>query len=217
LALKSLPRTFGPHYRRSAMHAAQEVARQKLMPWLDGEKKNAEEAYRYIAKRFTDLANDFLARVRTLAGAELTYLPKELSAEQDFRSRSEFQFYDFVHVAMPSSPPRYVADLLLGLIRAYSVIDADAHEFLDRLLETNSERVQNDLENRVAESRRQLETEIRSTLRQLGTVAEHSLSRARSVHAAGAEAVESSLRRLAGVEAELAGLAGAQLPDLAHR
>jgi GTP-binding protein EngB required for normal cell division len=217
LRLKSLPRGFGPHYRQSAMRMAQEVARQQLMPWLGDEKKHAEEAYKHIAKRFTDLANDFLSRVRALAGSELAYLPRELSAEQNFRSRSEFRFYDFVPVAMPSSPLRFMADFLLALMRAHSVIDADAHEFLDRLLETNSERVRNDLENQVTESRRQLERELRGTLRELGAVAERALSRARSAHATGAEAVESSLRRLAGLEAELAGLAATRLPDLAHR
>lgn len=217
LGLKSLRRTFGPHYRQSAMHMAQEIARRRLMPWLEGEKKSAEEAYGHIAKRFEDLANDFLSRIRGLAGPELAYLPNELGSRQNFRSRSEFRFYDFVHVAMPASPLRYMADLVLSLIRAHSVIDAEAHEFLDRLLETNSERVRNDLENRVAESRRQFERELRNTLRELGAVAERALSRARSVHAAGTGAVESSMRRLAGVEAELAGLAATRLPDLAHR
>ena len=215
--LKALPRTFGPHYRQSAMHTAQEVARRQLMPWLDGEKKSAEEAYQQIAKRFTDVANDFLSKVRNLTGPEPAYLPKEFSAGETFRSRSEFRFYDFVHVAMPASPLRYVADLMLSLMRAHSAIDADAHVFLDRLLETNSERVRNDLENRVAESRRQLERELRDSLRELGAVAERALARARSVHAAGAGAVESSLKRLAGVETELASLAAARFPDFAHR
>jgi len=215
--LKSLPRTFGPHYRQSVMHMAQEVARQRLMPWLEGEKKDAEAAYGHIANRFTDVANNFLSRVRDLADPELAYLPKELSTEQNFRSRSEFRFYDFVHVAMPASPLRYMADMVLSSIRAHSVIDTDAHEFLDRLLQTNSERVRNDLENRVTESRRQLERELRNSLRELSAVAERALARAQSVHAVGAGAVESSLRRLADVEAELAGLATTRLSDLAHR
>jgi len=215
-ALKSLPRSIGPRYRRSAMQAAQEVARHHVMPWLEGEKKNGEEAYRQIATRFTGLANDFLLRVRSFGKAELTYLPKELSAEEDFRTGSEFQFYDFVHVAVSASPALYVADLLLSFIGAHSVIDSNAHEFLDRLLETNSERVRNDLENRVAESRRQLEAEMRSMLRELSAVTERALSRARGAHAAGAAAVESSLRRLADAEAELALLAGARFSDLAR-
>lgn len=216
IALKSLPRSVGPRYRRTAMQAAQNVARHHVMPWLEGEKKNAEEAYRQIARRFTGLANEFLVKVRSFGNAELAYLPKELSAEEDFRTGSEFQFYDFVHIAIPASPVRYVVDLLLGAVRAHSLINADAHEFLDRLLETNSERVRNDLENRVSESRRQLEAEIRSMLRELSAIAERALSRARSAHAAGVAAVDSSLRRLANAEAELTLLAEGQISDLTH-
>ena len=202
LALESLPRTSGPRYRRGAMQAAQDVARRHMMPWLEGEKKNAEEAYGRMAKRFAGLANDFLAKVRS-SGNQLTQLPEEMDSEQDFRTRSEFRFYEFIHVAMPASPVRYVGDLMLGSIRAHGAIDGDVHRFLDLLLEANSERVRNDLEQRVTESRCSLEGEIRGMLRELGGVAERALSRARATHTAGEATVESSLRRLAGVEAEL--------------
>ncbi len=137
-------------------------------------------------------------------------------AEQDFRTRSEFRFYDFIVLASPASPVRYVADLTLGAIRAHSVIDAAAHDFLDLLLETNSERVRNDLEERVTKSRRSLEAEIRAVLRELSAVAERALARARAAHAAGAPSVASSLKRLAGVEAELTRLSGAELLHLEH-
>ena len=215
-AFKSLPRAYGPRYRRSAMQAAQDVARNHTMPWLETEKIKGEEAYRKIAKRFTDLTTDFLSKTRGIRTSELEYLPKELNAEQDFRTRSEFQFYEYIVLAIPASPLRYVADLMLGAIRAHSVIDAAAHEFLDLLLETNSERVRNDLEKRVTESRRSLETEIRAVLRELSAVAERALARARSAHAAGASSVESSLKRLAGIEAELARLSGAEISHPEH-
>jgi hypothetical protein len=190
------------------MKAAQDVGRLHVMPWLESEKGHAEEAYRRIAKRFADLANDFLSRVCSF-GIELAYLPKEVNAEQDFRTRSAFRFYEFIEVAMPASPVRYVADLVLGSIRAHAALDADAREFLDLLLQTNSERVRNDLEQRVTESRRHLEAEIRSMLRELNGVAERALTRARSAHATGSIAVKSSLKRLADAETELAPLTGA--------
>ncbi len=215
-ALQSLPRTNGPRYRRSAMRAAQDIARSHTMPWLEAEKIKGEEAYRKIAKRFTDLTADFLSKTRGIRTSELEYLPKELTADQDFRTRSEFQFYEYIVLAVPASPVRYVADLALGVVRAHSVIDAGAHAFLDLLFETNSERVRNDLENRVTKSRRSLEAEIRAVLRELSAVAERALARARAAHAAGAPSVESSLKRLAGIEAELARLSGAEAPPLEH-
>jgi len=211
-ALQSLPRTNGPRYRRSAMRAAQDVARNHTMPWLETEKMKGEEGYRKIAKRFTDLTTDFLSKTRSIRTSELEYLPRELKAEQDFRTRSEFQFYEYIVLAVPASPIRYVADFVLGAIRAHSLIDADAHDFLDLLLETNSERVRNDLEERVTKSRRSLEAEIRAVLRELSAVAERALARARAAHAAGAPSVESSLKKLADIEAELARLSGAEAP-----
>jgi GTP-binding protein EngB required for normal cell division len=204
--LMALPRTSGSRYRRAAMQAAQDVARRHTMPWLESEEQNAEKAYCQITKRFTELANDFLVRARSIGSTEMAYLPKELGFEQDFRTRSEFCFHEYIELANPASPVRYVADLILGIVFAHSVIAADAHEFLDRLLETNSERVRNDLENRVTESRRRVESEIRAMLRELGAVVERALARARTAHQAGTSAVESSLKRLAEVEAELKAL-----------
>jgi hypothetical protein len=198
------------------MRAAQDVARNHTMPWLEIEKIKGEEAYRKIAKRFTDLTTDFLAKTRGIRTSELEYLPRELNAELDFRTRSEFQFYEYIVLAVPASPVRYLADLLFGAIRAHAVIDADAHAFLDLLFETNSERVRNDLEERVTKSRRSLEGEIRAVLRELSAVAERALVRARAAHAAGAPSVELSLKSLAGIEAELARLSGAEASPLEH-
>lgn len=212
--LNSLPRTSGPRYRRTAMRAAQDLARNHIMPWQETEKIRGEEAYRKITKRFRELTTDFLSRTRGIGNSELEYLPKELTAEQSFRIRSEFRFYDYIDVADPASPVRYVADLVLGAIWAHSLIAAAAHDFLDLLLETNSERVRNDLEERVTKSRRSLEAEIRAVLRETSAVAERALARARAAQAAGAPSVESSLKRLAEVEAELTRLSGAEAPSL---
>ncbi|MGA9643240.1 MAG: dynamin family protein [Terriglobales bacterium] len=202
-ALASLPRTSGPRYRRSAIRAAQDIIRRHTMPWLEVEQQNAEKAYCQITKRFTELANDFLVSARNLGSADMAYLPQGLESEQDFRVRSEFRFYEYLELVSPASPVRYAADLILGILWAHRVIAAEAHEFLDRLLETNSERVRNDLENRVTESRRRLEAEIRALLRGLSAVSERALARARTAHAAGTAAVAASLQKLANIEVEL--------------
>jgi GTP-binding protein EngB required for normal cell division len=201
-----LPRTPGPRYRRVVMKVAQDVARRHTMPWLESEEQKAENAYREITKRFTELANGFLLRAQNIGGAEMALLPSELESGQAFRARSEFHFHEYMELANPASPVRYVADLILGMAFAHSRIAADAHDFLDRLLETNSERVRNDLEHRVSESRRRLESEIRALLRELSEVSERALIRARTAHQSGTAAVASSLKRLAEVEAELEAL-----------
>jgi GTP-binding protein EngB required for normal cell division len=205
-AIASIRRVRGPRYRRSVMQAAQSIAKNHTLPWLETEQKNAEDAYAQITMRFTHLANEFLIKARGVGSAEMANLPQDLESEQAFRVRSEFHFHEFVELADPASPIRYVADVILGMIFAHLVIASDAHEFLDRLLETNTERVRNDLENRVTESRRLLESEIRGMLQQLSVVAERALARARTAHGAGKAAVDSALQKLAAIEAELARL-----------
>jgi len=56
---------------------------------------------------------------------------------------------------------RYVADVILGLVGARSVIAKHSIDFLEYLLEMNSSRVQMDLLDRVEESQSQLEAAIR--------------------------------------------------------
>ncbi|MFZ0287425.1 MAG: dynamin family protein [Terriglobales bacterium] len=211
--VRHLPRTNGPRYRRSVMEAAQGVGRKHTMPWLETERENAEQAYGRMAKRFADLANDFLARIHD-SRSQLSSLPGELDIDRVFCAPSEFRFYEFIHLALPASPVRYMVDLLLGAVRAHHAIDGGAGKFLDLLLEANSERVRNDLEQRVSESRRHLEAEVRAILRELCAAAERALARARVAHAQGAASVELSLRKLCEIEAELACLCGAKPSQL---
>ena len=215
VALKSLPSAAGPKYRRCAMHAAQQLARRLVLPWLESERRNAEEAYRTMTKRFIQLTNDFLSRVSSFGTADLPFLQKKMNVDGVFQQGHTVQFYEFVHIAVPASPLRYVADLLLYPVGA-SGINADVHEFLDRLLDTNSERVRNDLEAHITDSRRELESEIRNILRELIAATERALTRARDTHAAGAAAVQSSLAELSEAEALLGSLAEGQLLPLPH-
>lgn len=60
---------------------------------------------------------------------------------------------EFVEVAQPASPLRWLADVLLQLVGARKLIQNDAREFLVKLIETNSTRVHSDILNRIQESR----------------------------------------------------------------
>jgi len=71
-----------------------------------------------------------------------------------------------------------------------------ARLYLERLLDTNSTRVQNDLIERARQSRQRLETEIRGRISEAHEVAARALARAREAHAAGADAVRAELDRL---------------------
>jgi GTP-binding protein EngB required for normal cell division len=206
VALKSIAHGLGPLYRRRAFHEAQEVARRYIVPWLKPEQEEAEKEYRRVALRFAEMANEFLKKLASAGIPELARMPHALDPESGFRVRSQFTFMEFIEVAQPASPLRWLADLMLGLVGARKVITNDAREFLVRLLETNSIRVQSDILNRVQESRGKLEAEIRKLLHEISRIAEQALARARRVREEGAPAVQVALRRLGSLEQEVRAL-----------
>jgi hypothetical protein len=78
-------------------------------------------------------------------------------------------------------------------------------------LEINSSRVQNDVLNRIQESRDRLEVEIRKLLHEVSRIAEQALDRARKVKEEGTPAVQSAIERLNRLERDASALIS--LPD----
>jgi hypothetical protein len=72
-------------------------------------------------------------------------------------------------------------------------------------LEVNSARVQNDLLNRMQESRGRQEAEIRKLLHEVSRIAEQALDRARKIKEEGSPAVQSAIERLNRLEQEASG------------
>jgi GTP-binding protein EngB required for normal cell division len=202
-ALQSVKRRNGFAYRKDAMRLAQNIAQSQIVPWLAEEEKYAEEGYAHVAQRFIDLANGFLERVRQTGVTTLGVLPEAMDSELGFRTRSRFYFHELERFAAPASPFSSARDLLLGVFGAYGPIVDEAQAFLKRLLKANSTRVQNDVDDRVMESRRRLEGEIRLALADVSGVAARALSRATQVRAQGAPAVELGLSRLDAVRHEV--------------
>ncbi len=211
VALQSISSWLGPSYRRRIFREAQEIARRHVVPWLKPEQEEAEKEYRGVALRFVEMANEFLKKLANAGIPELARMPHALDPESGFRVRSEFTFLDFIEVAQPASPLRWLADLALGLVGAGRIIKNDAQRFLARLLEFNSTRVQSDILNRVQESRGKLEAEIRKLLHEVSRIAEQALARAKRVREEGAPAVEAELRRLDSLEHEVRGLGSPEI------
>ncbi|MGA2359749.1 MAG: dynamin family protein [Terriglobales bacterium] len=206
VALQSISCWLGPRYRRRIFREAQEIARRHVVPWLKPEQEEAEKEYRRVALRFVEMANEFLKKLANAGIPELARMPHALDPESGFRVRSEFTFLEFIEVAQPASPLRWLADLTLGLVGARKIIKNDAQRFLARLLEFNSTRVQSDILNRLQESRGKLETEIRKLLHEVSRIAEQALARAKKVREEGAPAVAAELRRLDSLEQEVRAL-----------
>lgn len=202
-SLRSAPRSLGSEHRRYVMREAQNIARRDVVPWLQTESDEGEKQYRAVSKRFTQMGNDFLTKMAEAGIPELSRMLNALSLDAGFRVRSEFRFRDYIQIAQPSSPLRRLGDVCLGFLGLRRYIDHDARWFLGWLFEVNSSRVQNDVLNRIEESRNRLEVDIRRLLHEVSRIAEQALARARSVRDEGSPAVEESLSRLGGLEQEI--------------
>ncbi|HXX44254.1 MAG TPA: dynamin family protein [Candidatus Acidoferrales bacterium] len=207
-SLARLRSRFGPKFRRDAMRAAQMISERRVLPWLEQEQVRAEEEYLRVALRFVEIGNGFLKKLSETSVPELALMPHALDSETCFRVPSGFRFEGLITIAQPASPLRYMADAFLGLVGALFSIKRDAHEFLEHLMETNSTRVQSDLIDRVQESRRLLEVEIRQTLREVIRIAERALDHARRASAEGAAAIQAAVARFEVIENELRNLPG---------
>jgi GTP-binding protein EngB required for normal cell division len=205
--LQSVPRGFGPHYRHRVMHLSTEISQRKVMPWLKPEQEEGERQYRAVAVRFVEMGNSFLKKLARAGLSELTRMPHALDPEKGLRVRSNFSFEKFLSTADPPSPLRWLADVILPLVGARRAITNEAREFLRHLLDTNSSRVQNDVINRIQDSRGRLEAEIRKLLHEVSRIAEQALDRARKVKEEGTPAVQSAVERLNRMEQDVLALA----------
>ena len=204
--LPSLPLGFGPRYRRRLMHLSQEISRRKVVPWLKPEQEEGERQYRAVALRFVEMGNSFLKKLAGAGLSELARMPHALDPEKGLRVRSTFIFEDFIGTAQPPSPLRWLADIFLPFLGGRKVITNEAREFLRHLLEVNSSRVQNDVLNRIQDSRGRLEAEIRKLLHEISRIAEQALDRARKVKEEGTPAVQSAIERLDRLERDVSAL-----------
>jgi phosphoserine phosphatase len=134
-------------------------------------------------------------------------MPHALEPEKGLRVRSRFIFEDFIGTAQPPSPLRWLADTLLPFVGGRKLITNEAREFLRHLLEVNSSRVQNDVLNRIQDSRGRLEAEIRKLLHEISRIAEQALDRARKVKEEGTIAVQFEIERLSRLEKDVSELA----------
>ena len=213
-ALQSAPQSPGPSYRRHVMSQAQQIARDHITPWLGPEEDEGQKQFRLVAGRFADMGNDFLAKLAQEEIPELGPMLHALDGEQGFRVGSEFSFQDFNELAEPASPMRWQADLRRGLFGLRRKIDQDAREFLKMLLEVNSSGVQDDILNRMKETRSRLESNIRKILHEVSRVAELALTRARKTQQEGSAWVETVLIHLNTVEKEITGIRNFQAPPV---
>jgi predicted GTPase len=183
---------------REAMELALSIARTRVESWRAEVAPEAERTYREAVARFVDLANEFLQRVASAGDPALAALPVAFEPDMGFRTKPEFYFNELLTLADPR-----VSTRLAALLGSRERIASDAVEYLERLFETNSSRVANDLIAQVLESRRRLQQDVRETLRSVVARAERALERAEGEQARGTTSVEAAMARLRRARSEL--------------
>jgi GTP-binding protein EngB required for normal cell division len=186
----------GPALRAQATLLAQEVAGRWLDRWRAEEQPAAEAAYRRAAERFVQMADQFLERLASSGEPALATLPRGVGSAVEFRVRSRL-YYTELWQQTSGSPFRLIADLLRSRKSLLRRLDQDTGAYMETLLYTNGTRIENDFNDRVLESRRLLESEIRGHLRDIHASAERALTHARARLAEGSQAVKAELDRIA--------------------
>jgi hypothetical protein len=195
---------FGPRLRRAAFAEAQEVARAAVTTWLPRARQQSDEQFAECMRRFIDSALSAWREVKASGLADLQELPDLPDIAATLAAPSRFRFNEQLTIAQPASPLRYAADSILGAAGLRRLIIADAHRFLDWLLELNAGRVESDLTERVREARIALDRALRSTLIATRNRTRVWLEHAKKVRDAGAPAVESELARLVSLKQTIA-------------
>ena len=193
-AFDALDERSGPKLRRAALGLAQDVAKPEVAAWMDRLRPDIQAMYQRLGRRFITHTNAFLARLRS-GGRVPEGALDDLPEESGFRYRSRYYFYSFMSLATPSVFT-WLADVVRPAGAERRAVGRDAAAFLERLLETNASRVVGDLDDRVLESRRQLEFEVRRRLRAVVSSAERALSGAEAAEREGQAGVERALARL---------------------
>jgi hypothetical protein len=185
--------------RSRAFEQASALARSRVQAWLERIEPDADVLYRDATRRFTALANEFLARLSALGDAAFSSLPESLDPEIGLREARHYYGTELIHLTAPGMVNR-IADLVLPRYRRLARIEREAAAYLERLVRTNTTRVVFDLDHRVEASRRKLASELQFLLTQITSSAERALERARVHQLAGQEAVD---REVAKVDALL--------------
>jgi GTP-binding protein EngB required for normal cell division len=204
-SIRAMKHKSGPALRREGFVLAKEIYRRTIDQWREREQPFAERAYRDAARRFVDLANDFLLALARSNEPSMASLPHAIGPELGFRTRSRLYYTEIERLTTPS-----LFEWIIDIIRPRSAtlrsVERKTTEYINDLLVTNTTRLRNDFDERVLESRRRLEGEVHDLLREIYSSAERALDTARVRLEIGEEGARAELQRIDTVRSELLAL-----------
>jgi len=178
--------------RQEALEAAERIARTWIETWVQEEVPEAEGLYQRASGRLVDMAGAFLSQAARQPG--LARLGNDLDFDLGFRVPSQRRFTYLMQLT-GEWPLSWILDGLLPARWRIASIRRQSLRYLRRLMEANSSRVQFDLDERMRESGRKLENELRARLGDVLSTSTLALESARRTKNAGETAVRAELER----------------------
>ena len=181
---------------RAACALVQDLFRPLLTAWQQGLEPLAADLYAEATSRFAELGDALLRRVAVEANLAPGGLLPILAGQPALAGTPRVYFTELLS-STARTPGQWLAAHVLPRARFEAALGRQAATYLERLVATNASRITADLDERVLDSRRRLEHELRGQLRYTYDVAERALEEARRRREDGVEATEDERRRLA--------------------
>jgi putative ribosome biogenesis GTPase RsgA len=185
----------GPALREKAIGLADVISRKWLDQWRTEAQPAAEALYIEAMRRFADQANGFLERLAKSGDPALAALPRTVASETGFTYRSRL-YYTSLMTSTSQTPAGWFLDLVRSRERQLRALDRQVGDYLETLMYANSNRIVGDFDDRVLESRRRFQSQIRLALGEVATSAEGALAKAKDCRAQGSQAVQHEVDRI---------------------
>jgi GTP-binding protein EngB required for normal cell division len=184
--------------RMEAIHQAEEISHQGLDEWLATAQPEAERLYIQASNRFVELANGFLKKLAESGDPALATLPSSVTPETGFRTRSRL-YYSSLSPLVLRTPFGGFLDLIRSRKQQARALEEEIGKYLETLVTANANRIVNDFNDRVQESRWRFQNEVVSYLNELSSTAESALDRARHRRAEDEASVKAEVENLEGI------------------
>ncbi len=181
--------------RERACDQARELAEHMFGTWMAAQKPRAEAEFVAATERFVGHANTFLERTRASSELAAGALPAALVPEAGLRARSRFVFASLMRFSSQSIATR-IADSFRREELVRQAAKRRACALGRQLLTVNTQRFFRDVDDRVLESRRGVESALKRTLQEIAGTAEQAALRAEEVRVQGERALKNALQEV---------------------
>jgi ribosome biogenesis GTPase A len=194
-AIRAIGPCRGPVLREKSYALTDPISKKWLDKWRAEVQPKAEILYVEAMRRFADLANGFLEKLAASDESALAGLPRKIAPETGFTYRSRL-YYTSLITLTSQTPLGWFLDLIRPRKRQLQALDRQVGEYLETIIFANANRIVNDFDDRVLESRRIFQAHIRAALDEIVASAEKALMKAKEYHARGSQAIHDEVERI---------------------